>query len=435
MIASPHYDDLPVPSTYATATAESFSARRLPDPGRVPVAVIGGGITGLAVALTLAESGVGVLVLESKHVGAGASGRAFGQVVPYSKHGHDWTMRRFGAERGREIMDFIASGPDLVYALIDRHKIDCNPVRAGTILAAHHSSRERDLIATARYWQSRNDPVELLEGSELAAALGSDRYRLAMLDRRSGTLDVLGYVRGLARAAANAGATIVEACPVQALAPQGGQWYLSTPAGEICADTIVLATNAYSDSPWPALGRAVVPTRGYCVVSRPLDAAERAGILPGGQSLTDTRRLFSGIRMRSDGRLQASSDGPPYRLGAPDLEKTGRRVMSTYPQLRSLEWEESWAGWIAISPGQFPSLHRLADNAWAALGYSGRGIALATLLGREIAHRIAGERNHPPIFPVTPVAGIPSRTAAVTYARALIGLYRILDRWELRETE
>ena len=55
----------------------------------VAVAVIGAGFTGLSTALHLAEAGVDVAVLEAKEIGWGASGRAFGQVVPYLKPGHE----------------------------------------------------------------------------------------------------------------------------------------------------------------------------------------------------------------------------------------------------------------------------------------------------------------------------------------------------------
>ena len=60
--------------------------------------MIGGGFTGLSTALHLAEAGIDVAVLEAKEIGWGASGRAFGQVVPYLKPGHDDILRHYGPD-------------------------------------------------------------------------------------------------------------------------------------------------------------------------------------------------------------------------------------------------------------------------------------------------------------------------------------------------
>ena len=333
------------------------------------------------------------------------------------------------------MIDFIATGPDVVWALIERHQIDCEATRGGILLAAHHPDTHRRLAAATGFWAARGAPVELLKGSEVAALTGSERYDLAMVDGRGATVNVFGYVQGLARAAQQAGARMVERCPVTGLSRTGAGWRLTTPAGEVQAERVVIATNAYSDSIWPGLGRSMVPMRGYGLVTEPIPPSIRRTVLPQGHALTDTRRLFSGIRMRPDGRMNVSADGPPFRVGKAHRAKARRRVLATYPALEGIEFEEEWAGWIALTPAQFPGLHRLADGVWTALGYSGRGIALATLLGREVAQEVIAERNRPSPFPITTLPAIPSRLAAIAYAQALLSLYRFRDRQELRGIE
>src|SRR5262245_9787355 len=78
---------------------------------RVDVAIIGGGITGLWTAYHLATAGVGVAVLEAREIGHGASGRAFGQLVPYLKHGHRKIVADLGDERGQPLSDAVANAP------------------------------------------------------------------------------------------------------------------------------------------------------------------------------------------------------------------------------------------------------------------------------------------------------------------------------------
>lgn len=93
-----------------------------------------------------------------------------------------------------------------------------------------------------------------------------------------------------------------------------------------------------------------------------------------------------------------------------------------------------------ITPSQFPGMHRLAEGVWAALGYSGRGIAMATLLGRElayelIAHELIRERNRPGPLAPSKLPRIPTRFGAALYGQALVSLYRLLDRRDLKGIE
>ena len=99
----PLSDQADPPSVYAQAAPPPPSTVALTGRPHVAVAVIGAGFTGLSAALHLAEAGVDVAVLEAKEIGWGASGRAFGQVVPYLKigHGDDPAPLRAGARGAR----------------------------------------------------------------------------------------------------------------------------------------------------------------------------------------------------------------------------------------------------------------------------------------------------------------------------------------------
>jgi glycine/D-amino acid oxidase-like deaminating enzyme len=158
----------------------------------------------------------------------------------------------------------------------------------------------------------------------------------------------------------------------------------------------------------------------------------RKTVLPGGQALTDTRRLYSGIRLRSDGRLQVSTDGPAFSNDArPALRKATRRVLDLFPQLVGVAWEKEMAGWVGMTTDQYPHLHNLAPGLWAAIGLNGRGIAFGTLLGRELAKRIAARPEHELVMPVTPLQPISVRRFARPLVGSLIHWYRFLDSRDL----
>ena len=185
------------------------------------MAIVGAGFTGLSTALHLAARGVAPLVLEAKEIGWGASGRNFGQVVPYFKHDQDHVLHHFGSEAGERLIAAAGTAPDLVFGLIERHGIACTPVRNGLIFGAHSRTARESLARRTAFWQSRGAPVEMHDGEDAAAFIGSSFYAACSIDRRGGTINPLAYVRGLAAAALKAGAEIATRTPVASLVRAG----------------------------------------------------------------------------------------------------------------------------------------------------------------------------------------------------------------------
>src|SRR5579863_457600 len=423
----PGADPHPVPAFYAGVPSAAPPTEPLKGRQRTSVAVVGAGFTGTSTILHLAERGIAAVAIEANSIGWGASSRNFGQVVPYFKHDQDHVFAAFGNERGERMIAAVADGPGLVFSLIERYRIACSAERKGFIFGAHSPSARAGLERRSKFWQARGAPVEMLEGEAAAALIGSSYYEACSLDRRGGTINPLAYVRGLAAAAIEGGAKIHTDSRVLSLEPQGNGWCVRTPEGEVVADTVVLASNAYTPAQlWPGLRQSIIPMRAYQFVTRPLSENLRRSILPQGQPLTDTRHLFSGVRLHPDGRLQASADGPAFRVGGTgNLAKTARRMSETFPQLGTIDWEFAWAGWVAMTYDQYPHLYELAPGLWAGLGYSGRGIALATMMGREIAARIAGADEASLALPVTPL-----RPRGMTrFARPLVGALLAHYRW------
>lgn len=416
------------PGIYTRHAPPPLATQPLEQRRHVAAAVIGAGFTGLSTALHLAQAGVEVAVLEAKDIGWGASGRAFGQVVPYLKQGHAAILRHYGPERGQRVVDAVAEGPALVFELIERYCIDCWPVRSGLIFAAHSPAGRRDLENRTTYWQGRGAPVEWLEGPACADLIGSRLYPAASLDRRGGHINPFAYVRGLATAATAAGATIHTATPVRELQRDGTHWVLDAGREGLSADAVVLATNGYSGALFPGLSDSIIPMRGHGFVTEPLSDNVRRSILPQRQSLTDTRHLFSAVRVLPDGRLHISAHGPAFGPERPaDWRRVDARARRLFPQLGTLHWSQGWSGWVAMTPEHFPRLHEVAPGLFAGLGYNGRGIAAATMMGRDLATLVRGGTDAETVFPVVPLRPLPWHRAAPALVRALVQMYRLHD--------
>ena len=285
-----------------------------------------------------------------------------------------------------------------------------------------------DLASRTEYWQGRGAPVEMLQGARCAEAIGSSLYQAASLDRRGGNLNPFAYARGLAHAAIAAGAVIHTRTKVRGLQRRDGRWSINAGDASLSADHVVIATNAYSDDLWPGLRESIIPMRGHGFVSEPLSDNVRHTILPERQSLTDTRQLYSGVRMLPDGRLHASAHGPSFGpTPKPDWRRVDARIKRLFPQLGTISWQQGWSGWVAMTTDHFPRLHELAPGLFAGLGYNGRGIAAATMMGRDLAALARGARDDATVFPLTPLRSLAWHGIAPTLVRGLVQIYRVRD--------
>ena len=402
----------------------------------VDIAIVGGGIGGCSAALHAAEGGSRVMLLEANHIGWGASGRNGGHIAPATKHDPDEILARYGPAAGQRLIDATELGPQLVGELVARHAIDCEYSVPGIISAAHTPAAMKALAGRVDYWQSRGRPVELLDRHKAAEMIGSDYYLGAWIDRRGAKINPMAYVRGLARAAVKAGAKLCEGTPATRLERQGSRWKITTPQGEVHADMVFLCTNAYSDNLWPGLRQTFVPVRAFQFASQPLRDNIRKTILPGGQPMTDSRRLLSGVRLHSDGRLQFGGQGPAFGpQGEPQWRSTLGRLRAIFPQLGDFETDFWWTGFMAMNGDNSWHIHELGPGLLAMAGCNGRGVALATIYGREFARYAHGTPARDFVLPPTPPRRIFAHGLVRPFVSALIQYYAVRDAIETRRLE
>ncbi|MGH8131645.1 MAG: FAD-dependent oxidoreductase, partial [Steroidobacteraceae bacterium] len=104
-----------------------------------------------------------------------------------------------------------------------------------------------------------------------------------------------------------------------------------------------------------------------------------------------------------------------------------RAVHEIYPRLAGVAFEYHWGGLVAMTRDHLPHLHELAPGLLAGLGYNGRGVAMATVMGRLLAQRTLGATDAELAFPVTPVRPIPLHRCSGLAARAAIQYLRTVD--------
>ena len=405
---APHTPRPLPPSLYAETAIPAPTTPPLEADTQADVAIVGGGFTGLSTALHLAERGISCIVLEANEPGWGASGRNGGQVNPGLKYRPDEVEAHFGPDLGRRMVAFSHAAPDYVFELIRRHQIRCEARQGGTLRAAPTETTAEALRSLDRACAERGMPTQLLEGTALAAATGTEHYKLGFLDPRGGDLNPLGYARGLARAALALGARIHGGTAVTALKQAGDGWLLQTPRASVRAGQVLLATNGYTDALWPGLEQSVVPVFSSIRATEPLPLDVAAGILPLRGSVFETGRITVYYRVDQDNRLLMGGRGPQHELrGAEGLDYLVAHTEKLWPQLKGARWTKAWNGRVAITPDHYPHVHELAPGLLSCVGYNGRGVAMASQMGRILAGRLAeGDKAEfdMPFLPLKPIA-------------------------------
>lgn len=374
---------------------------------RVETVVIGAGFTGLSTALHLAEHGRSVALLEAHEPGWGAAGRNGGQVNAGLKHEPDVVVRHLGVEYGPRLVRLAGGAPEFLFGLIERLGIQCEARRSGTLRVARRLALEDALRDSVDQWQRLGVAMELWSKPRLAAAIGSDYYSAGSFDPRGGSVNPLGLARGLALSAQRAGCQVYCNTRGTRLERRVDGWNVTTPGGRIDAESVVLATDGYSDDLWPGLKTSIVPIFGAIVATEPLDPSLARTIVPGGQSVYESGTITVYFRRDRHDRLLMGGRGP--QRPATDRRDYAHLVAyarTLWPELASAAWTHGWNGQFAMTPDFYPRLHAPAPGLYIGLGYSGRGVALGIAMGAELAKASMGAPIGSLALPVTPIPRI-----------------------------
>ncbi|MDE1147616.1 MAG: FAD-binding oxidoreductase [Azospirillaceae bacterium] len=395
---------------------------------RCDVCVVGAGYTGLSTALTLAERGYGVVVLEAERVGWGASGRNGGQMISGFNKSVGTIARLVGRDDARRLWHLAEEAKALLVDRVQRHAIACD-LRWGYINATAKPRHRAGLQAQIDEARAVGyDRMRLVEGAALRALVASPRYDSGVEDSGSGHLHPLAYAQGLARAAGGAGARLFEGTPALGITT-GATPTVMTPHGTVRANFLVLAGNAYlGEGLAPPLARTLVPLITYMLATEPLGPAQAEALLPGDHAVSDTNYGLNYFRRTGDHRLLfgggASFTGRP----SPHARaKLAGAMHHCFPQLGKVGISHFWQGTVGMTVNRLPQVGRLSPTTYFAQGYSGHGVALTGICGRVVAEAVMGQAERYDVFnriPRDTFVGPPWRVPALVLASLW---YRLRD--------
>lgn len=396
---------LPYPPSYYSATAVPHPIRSaLEGDHAADVCVVGAGLTGLGAALSLAERGYSVVVVEQIRVAYAASGRNGGQLWSGHRLGVVELEEALGRPLARALWDLAEESKKLLAERVARHRIRCD-LAGGTLLAAsrraHVAGLEREAEHLARWYGY--EQARVLTRAEMRDAVATRRYHAGLLDPDGGHLHPLNLALGLASAAVDAGVRLFEDSPVESI-----DWNLRstvhTARGQVRARFVLLCANLGNSALVPGLASEVFPLASAQVATAPL-GDEVGDPIPAGCCVCSTGPSIEYFRTGRDRRLLFGAGERWGHRGIDRPERLARpRLARVFPQLAHAPIDHAWAGHVVITRDRMPRFGRIAPNGFYVHGFSGQGVVLSQIAGRLLAEAVAGTAER---FDV--LAGLPRR--------------------------
>jgi glycine/D-amino acid oxidase-like deaminating enzyme len=381
-------------------------------PSRADVVVIGAGYCGLSAARAAREVGAQVVVLEKEPLGVGASTRNGGMVIPELKASPAKLQRKLG-ELGTRLYSEVDEAFDMLEGLAAG--LDCDYSRTGQLYLAHtrrHTAHIRALAAEL-------PDVSFLDRQQVEQRIGSAAFDSAAFFERVGGLHPAKYHAGLVRLA---GDDIHDRTAAVHIHPG---FTVETTRGDVRADHVILATNAYADAAMPGLADRVVPINSYIIATEPLP--EHVQDVIGPQMMVDTKNLLFYWRLTPDGRM---AFGGRRSLDAAEVSAARDylydAMVAIHPQLAGIAVDYAWTGYVAMTLDRMPHVGTV-DGAWYATGCNGTGVSLISWLGYRLGQVVTGQAP-PPAFAELKHPAIPLKSLSSSYLPLVGKWFAVQDR-------
>jgi glycine/D-amino acid oxidase-like deaminating enzyme len=394
-------------SYYAATVNEITNYPVLEGKKTVDICVVGAGFTGVATALTLAERGYSVALVEANRVGWGASGRNGGQIIN-GISGLEKIRKKHGASVDELIWDLKWRGNDIIYDRVQKYGIQCD-LKSGFLEVAPKASQVRYFEEYAAEREAHNFPYkyEIWDKEQTRARLGTDAFHGGFTCYRDGHLHPLNLCIGEAQAASNLGVQIFEQSPVIDI-EHGDKPKVKTASGYVEANAVVLAGNAYGQLEPKVLSNLVFPAGSYIIGTERLDDKTVEEINPLDVAVCDVNEVVDYYRLSADKRLLFGgacnySGRDPTSIKSYILP----RMLKIYPQLKDVRIDFEWGGKIGIVLNRIPTVGRINQNVYYCQGYSGHGVTATHVMGEVMADAVAGTLERFDLFADMPHFRIP----------------------------
>ena len=277
----------------------------------------------------------------------------------------------------------------------DEH-LDCDYREPGTLSLALNENELEAMRRSAQQMSADGMPAEVLGRKQVQSLINtpmSAEVHGAKFGPGGGLLHSARFVHGLAQAAQRHGAATAIAA-VQGIRKTATDIELTTNAGPIHTQALIVATNAWTRQLMPHMQGVVTPVRGQILSYAPIDRVFTQGI---GVGVTPTgeywqQTLDGSIVLGGCRAVHPTQDVDSLSTEfTDDVQNALEQVLPRlFPKLDNLKVAQRWAGSMAFTPDYLPVLNAIPDiaNAWFTGGFCGHGMPFGMIFGKLLAEAI-----------------------------------------------
>lgn len=348
-------------------------------PVRFGTVVIGAGLLGAYLAVQLRAD----LVLDARHVAGGASGRNGGLLLTGVAHSYKAACEQYGRATTRDLWALTIRNRE---AMIDWATRLRTPVRrCGSLILACSKAEAAELAESVALMQADDFPAEWHASDPLKRGFNG-----AITNPNDGAIQPALLTAALIR---ESGASVREASEVYALESTADGVLIRVRSGDVLAERVVLATNAWTALLVPEFADQIVPARGQILATAPVPPIlAQAAYCEYGfvyfQQTPEGRFVLGGFRNLAFDTERTYADHITPEIQAP-LEAFLARH---FPEIAAAPIERRWAGTMGFTNDGLPLVGRLRrdERIAFAVGFNGHGLGLGIMAAEELVRELAG---------------------------------------------
>jgi glycine/D-amino acid oxidase-like deaminating enzyme len=347
------------------------------------VCVVGAGIIGLHVARLLAGQGRRTVVLEARHVAAGASGRNAGMVLTGAAHHYYDAIRMYGRDLALELWNLSLHNREIVKGLSEEFGTPYDP--CGSLLLALNDTEAEDLERTAEAMIDDGIVVKFTHKDPTKRG-----FAAAIVQPGDAGIHPVRFAEALA---ANCGAELWEQSEVFGWETlPDGRLEIRARRATVRCEMMALCTNAYAPLMHPYFEDKVKPTRGQAFVTEPIGHQVLTQLCYADYGYEYFRQLWDGRFFLGGWRHHFRDIEVGYEDRTTEQVQGGlRRFLERYfPEVAGARITHSWSGTMGFSTDAIPLAGSLPDqpNVYFAVGFTGHGLGFGLATAERRAARM-----------------------------------------------
>ena len=406
-------------------------------PKNADVVIVGAGFTGLSAAITLAKSGVSVVVFDSVELGFGASTRNGGMLGSGHKVSPQQAEEKYGIDVAGQIHKEANASLAFTTNLIQANNIDCDLQICGRLRTSWVPQDQFSMSENLKKLKAiDNFNSKMIDASTMSESIKTELYFGGQYYEDHGSVQPRKFHYGLHQLAIKSGAKVFGNMPVNQITPltgdQGASFVVSVANEFIRCKDVLIATNGYTRSSLSKyLSRRILPVPSFIITTEEIGVDRVNSLIPGGHCIVETRKRYCYYRPTPCGkRIMIGTRAAMHSMSAqkalPILKKT---LSEIFPELDEVKISHCWTGFTGFSFSMLPNLG-CYDGIYSAMGYCGNGVAMAPYLGHMAALKILEPNKNVTIFEDTPLQTRPYYFGTPWFLPIASAYFKAFDKFD-----